>query len=66
MNENDKDYSFVCWKCKKVTYYNIDDLLSSSTELLLEKVTMTPPKKTDYFLNCENPQCGVRNKIILD
>lgn len=65
MKENDKEYSFICWKCKKVTYYDLLDLLKDD-ELILEKVSNEPPKKKDYFLNCENSDCGVRNKIILD
>jgi hypothetical protein len=68
MNEHkneEKEFSFICWKCEKVTFYELEDLISSP-QLLLEKETIHPAPKTDYYLYCENPQCGVKNKIILD
>jgi hypothetical protein len=69
MKENEqteKEFSFICWKCKKATFYDIVDVLSSGSELLLEKYSVQSQLKQDYFINCQNPECGVSNKIKIE
>jgi len=69
MKENEqkeKEFSFICWKCKKTTHYDIEDVLSSGSELLLEKYSFKSQSKQDFFINCQNSECGVSNKIKIE